>query len=78
MLGKGYLSGVVMLLSCLKTLQGHQELSDFLTVWSGEAQGLSDLQMILASSSLRNSSLVVQSLSGSRRQALANTGSPSS
>ena len=42
----------------------------------GDAQGLSDLRMIPASSNLRNSSLAVRSLSGSRRRALANTGRP--
>ena len=60
----------------LKSPQGRQPPSFFLTIWRGEDQGELDLHIIPAFSMAENSALADANFSGSNRQALANTGGP--
>ena len=74
MLWQVYLSGMVCMLSCLKSPQGLQDPSVFFTMCSGEAQLLLERQMTPCHSISLNSALAALSLAGSSRLYLAATG----
>ena len=74
MLGKGYLSGVVAKLRLRYSPHGPQLQSFFLTMWSGEAQGLFERGMMPAATSSWNSVLAHCSFFGSNLPALAKRG----
>ena len=76
MLGRGYQSGMVMVLKRLLSPQGLQPPSFFLTMWKEEDQVSVEQRIMPAFSMVENSAFATASLLGSRRRCLVKTGGP--